>query len=151
STSSTAVQRHPQFVVPEQRRKNGHSVSGLAASGVSLMALRECDPSTSVHLFARLVDPAQREDAWRLFLTRYGPLIARWCRGEGVQAADVEDVSQTVVLKLSSALRGFTYDPARSFRAYLRSAVLNTVRSLWAGQARRPGTQGSGDPNVAEL
>jgi RNA polymerase sigma-70 factor (ECF subfamily) len=75
---------------------------------------------TRASLLARLQDDGDPE-AWSQFVRRYGPLLYRWCRAWGLQDADVEDVTQTVLLKLARRLRSFHYDPAQSFRAYLKT------------------------------
>jgi RNA polymerase sigma-70 factor (ECF subfamily) len=75
---------------------------------------------TSASLLARLKDEAD-SDAWPLFVRRYGPLLYKWCRAWGLQDADVEDVTQTVLVKLARRLRDFRYDPAQSFRGYLKT------------------------------
>jgi RNA polymerase sigma factor (sigma-70 family) len=82
----------------------------------------ENDPAerTSNSLLARLRQGADQA-AWAEFVRRYGQQIYRWCRGWGLQEADAEDVTQTVLVKLTEKLRTFCYDPARSFRAYLKT------------------------------
>jgi RNA polymerase sigma-70 factor (ECF subfamily) len=59
--------------------------------------------------------------AWREFVRRYGTLIYQWCCRWKLQEADAQDVTQTVLLKLADKMRSFRYDPARSFRAYLKT------------------------------
>src|SRR6202011_1715359 len=45
-----------------------------------------------------------------------------------------------------------TYDPARGgFRGWLKTVVDNAVKDFLRGRGRRPGDQGAGDSNVAEL
>src|SRR5262249_50291260 len=59
------------------------------------------------------------------------------------QEADAEDVTQAVLVRLSARMRTFAYDPAMSFRAYLRSLA----RYAWCDflEARRqPGVGGGG-------
>jgi RNA polymerase sigma factor (sigma-70 family) len=68
------------------------------------------------------------------------------CREWHLQEADAQDVTQTVLIKLSDKLRTFHYDPARSFRAYLRTLA----RYAWCdflAQRKQPGA-GSGDSDV---
>jgi RNA polymerase sigma-70 factor (ECF subfamily) len=102
--------------------------------------------STSATLLERLRQDAADQDAWAHFVRRYGPQIYRWCRRWGLQEADAQDVTQTVLTKLSQKLRTFSYDPARSFRAYLRTLA----RYAWCDfleQCKQPGA-GSGDSAV---
>ena len=51
----------------------------------------------------------------------YAPAIYRWCVRRGLQDTDAQDVTQQVLLQLATKLPAFTYDPARSFRAWLRT------------------------------
>ena len=86
--------------------------------------------STRPSLLARLGD-RQDEAAWREFDGRYRDLIRGYCRRRGLQAADVEDVSQLVFLALARALRGFRYDAARGrFRDYLGRVTRNAIHHL---------------------
>ncbi len=81
--------------------------------------------TTSPTLLSRVRDPADTA-AWREFDGRYGELILRYCRQSGLQHSDAEDVRQMVMLKLSKAMRGFEYDPARGrFRGFLWRIVRN--------------------------
>ncbi len=75
---------------------------------------------TSKSLLERLRQGSD-QTAWTEFVHRYGQQIYRWCRAFGLQEADAEDVTQTVLVKLTDKLRAFCYDPSRSFRAYLKT------------------------------
>ena len=94
------------------------------------------DDSTSSTLLGQLALSPPDEAAWNQFVERYGPRIFQWCRAWGLQEADILDVSQAVLTKLSVRLRHFDYDPSRSFRGWLRSLVRNTVQD--ALMARGP-------------
>lgn len=84
---------------------------------------------TTTHgtLLARVaagVDPA----AWREFCDRYGELILGFARRRGMQAADCDDVMQDVLIALTKAMPGFTYDPAKGkFRSYLKTIVIRGI------------------------
>jgi RNA polymerase sigma factor (sigma-70 family) len=98
---------------------------------------------TSASLLARLRQGPPDQAAWADFVRRYGPLILGWCRRWRLQAADAQDVAQTVLLGLAGRMRTFRYDPSRSFRAYLKTLA----RYAWCDfvdGCRRPGG-GSGD------
>ena len=75
---------------------------------------------TSKSLLERLRQGSD-QTAWTEFVHRYGQQIYRWCRAFGLQEADAEDVTQTVLVKLTDKLPAFCYDPSRSFRAYLET------------------------------
>jgi len=78
---------------------------------------------TSPTLLARLRQTPADQAAWAEFVRRYGPRVYRWCRRWQLQEADAEDVTQAVLVKLSEKMRTFSYDPARSFRAYLKTVA----------------------------
>src|SRR5712691_6317784 len=103
------------------------------------------DPSafrTSSSMLARLRQPDPDQATWGAFVDRYGPRIFTWCRHWGLQEADAEDVTQSVLLKLSVHLRGFEYDPGRRFRSWLKTVAQRTWIDLVRDQ-RREG-QGAG-------
>jgi RNA polymerase sigma-70 factor (ECF subfamily) len=100
-------------------------------------------PPTSTTLLARLRQEPADQGAWAEFVRRYGPQVHRWCRHWGLQAADAEDVTQAVLVRLCARMGTFTYDPARSFRAYLRTLA----RYAWCDfleTSQRPGAGGGG-------
>jgi RNA polymerase sigma-70 factor (ECF subfamily) len=78
------------------------------------------DPSsdrTSATLLGRLRQKPDDAAAWQEFVGRYRPRILAWCAAWRLQAADVEDVAQTVMLRLVSKLKDFQYDRARAASA----------------------------------
>src|SRR5262245_455939 len=78
-------------------------------------------PLTSTTLLRRLQHEPADQEAWPESVRRYVPQLYRWCRRWRLQEADAEEVTQAVLVRLSARMRTFTYDPARSFRAYLRT------------------------------
>jgi RNA polymerase sigma-70 factor (ECF subfamily) len=103
---------------------------------------------TRVTLLLRLRrDPADPE-AWAEFVDHYGGKILGWCRAWRLQEADAQDVTQTVLLKLATKMRDFSYDPGKSFRAWLKTVA----RRAWMDFAdgRRRAGVGSGDSEVLE-
>jgi RNA polymerase sigma-70 factor (ECF subfamily) len=104
--------------------------------------------ATRVTLLGRLRRSPDDAPAWREFVGHYGQRILSWCRTWGLQEADAQDVTQTVLLILAARMRDFAYDPQRSFRAWLRTVA----RHAWLAFVRkreRPG-RGSGDSEVLE-
>jgi RNA polymerase sigma-70 factor (ECF subfamily) len=102
---------------------------------------------TSATLLARLRQGTD-QSAWAEFVRRYGPLVYRWCRQWRLQEADAEDVTQTVLVKLAQKLRDFSYDPSRSFRAYLKT-LAHYAWCDFLEARKRPGA-GSGDSAVLQ-
>lgn len=89
---------------------------------------------TPASLLEQLRQPA-RPDAWRRFVSLYTPLLSHWARRLGLQDADAADLLQDVFTALYRSLPAFAYDPRKSFRAYLRTVLVNKWREY-----RRRGT-----------
>jgi RNA polymerase sigma-70 factor (ECF subfamily) len=104
---------------------------------------------TSVTLLGRLGQNPADPAAWEAFVARYGPKIYGWCRHWGLQQADAEDVTQEVLLTLARKMATFTYDPTRSFRAWLKT-VAQHAWSDFRDRCQRAG-RGSGDSQVGSL
>ena len=60
---------------------------------------------TRTSLLLRLRQAPPDQDAWAEFVDRYGRQIHAWCRRWGLQEADAQDVTQTVLLRLASKLQ----------------------------------------------
>ncbi len=111
-------------------------------------------PSTHASLLCRLKDGTDRA-AWSEFQARYRELLLRFCRRRGLQPADAEDVVQNVLLSLSRAMPGFTYDPSKGrFRDYLFRCIRNGI-ARWAAcpkgePARLVHTEGELWPDVED-
>ena len=98
---------------------------------------------TSATLLGRLRQVPMDQAAWAEFSERYGRKIYGWCRQWNLQAADAEDVTQIVLLKLAAKMQTFLYDPAKSFRAWLKTVTRNAWNDYWAGRSRVAATGGS--------
>jgi RNA polymerase sigma factor (sigma-70 family) len=97
------------------------------------------DSHTSATLLGRLRQIPPDQAAWARFADRYGRKIYGWCRQWKLQEADAEDVAQAVLLKLAERMRAFEYDPARSFRAWLKTVT----RHAWLDScSARPAAAG---------
>jgi RNA polymerase sigma-70 factor (ECF subfamily) len=83
--------------------------------------------ATHVSLLTRIAEGAD-PGAWLEFCDRYSELIRGFCRARGLQAHDVDDVHQDVLLALTKRMPSFEYDPARGrFRSYLKAVVLHAI------------------------
>jgi RNA polymerase sigma-70 factor (ECF subfamily) len=104
------------------------------------------DPrETRLSLLIRLTQPGPFDErAWQEFVDHYAPVIFRWCQRHNLQATDAEDVTQQVMLKLATHLPGFSYDPSKSFRGWLRTLTYHAWVDFLADQSHR----GSGDTGV---
>jgi len=105
---------------------------------------------TSPTLLGRVGQHTYDHAAWEKFVACHGPRIRGWCRQRGLQAADAEDVTQDVLLRLSRAMKTFTYDPSRTFRGWLRSVTQHALSDFFANRQRKPGV-GSGDDRVHQV
>ncbi len=104
------------------------------------------DSGTRVTLLGRLRRDPTSEAAWAEFVELYGGKIYGWCRKWNLQEADAQDVTQNVLLKLARKMREFTYDPSRSFRAWLKTLTHHAWIDFLESQ-KRAGL-GSGDSAV---
>lgn len=104
-------------------------------------------PTTRASLLLRLRhDPSDPAD-WEEFVAHYGRHIYRWCRLWKLQDADAEDVTQTVLVKLTQTLREFAYDPTRSFRGWLKTVA----HHAWRNFATRRAWPAAGDGRSHDL
>lgn len=85
---------------------------------------------TRVSLLLRLKAQPQDQAAWQEFVRRYEPRLLAWCKHWRLQEADAQDVTQTVLLQLMTKLQSFDYDPARSFRAWLKTLTHHAWQDL---------------------
>lgn len=83
--------------------------------------------STSVSLLRRL-HTDEKEIAWERFVELYAPLIYHWTLRAGLPNDDAADCVQDVLTLLVDKLPTFSYDPKKSFRAWLRTVTLNKCR-----------------------
>jgi RNA polymerase sigma-70 factor (ECF subfamily) len=104
---------------------------------------------TSASLLGRVQQSPTDQAAWTEFVKRYGPKIYHWCRQWKLQEADAQDVTQNVLVKLAQRLRSFVYDPAQSFRGWLRTLTEHALSDFLADRERL--VRGSGDSQILEL
>ena len=91
--------------------------------------------TTPASLLERLRLPGDVE-AWDRFVRLYTPMIHQWARRAGASPEDAADLVQEVLATLLRALPEFSYDPGRSFRAWLKTITLNRWRQWRARTAR---------------
>jgi DNA-directed RNA polymerase specialized sigma24 family protein len=96
------------------------------------------DSGTRITLLGRLRNNPTDGRAWAEFVDHYGVKIYGWCRKWRLQEADAQDVTLAVLLKLAAKMRDFTYDPSRSFRAWLRTLT----HHAWSDFLERRGRAG---------
>lgn len=103
---------------------------------------------TSETLLRKLRSQPENPAAWQAFVRRYHPRIYDYCRSCNLQPADAEDVTQTVLLKLTVTMRTFHYDPTQSFRAWLKTVTRHVLCDYLEARRRE---QGSGDSDILRL
>jgi RNA polymerase sigma-70 factor (ECF subfamily) len=99
---------------------------------------------TPASLLERLRQPGQ-EQAWARLVELYTPLLYRWALRTGLQYQDAADLVQDVFAILVRKLPEFKYDEQRSFRAWLRTLLMNRWRDGRRRQAARPAEAGHAD------
>ena len=83
------------------------------------------------------------ERAWAEFMDLYAAFVYNYCRKQGLQAADTEDVVQEVFRAVAKSIRGFEYDPKQgTFRAWLFRVVRSKLANFFNKQKRQPSTPG---------
>jgi RNA polymerase sigma factor (sigma-70 family) len=107
------------------------------------------DSGTRITLLGRLRRDPGDAAAWGEFVDHYGGKIYGWCRKWGLQEADAQDVTQNVLLRLADKMKTFSYDPAKSFRAWLRTLTHHAWIDFLAARGRT--ARGSGDSDVRRM
>jgi RNA polymerase sigma factor (sigma-70 family) len=107
------------------------------------------DDSTCASLLAKLQD-SQDTVAWQRFFGKYRPMIEDWCRRCGLSGAERDDLVSMVLFKVAVRMKsGYIYDPARTFRGWLRAVVISQVNEFKAAKYGRV-DRGSGDSGVQQ-
>lgn len=83
--------------------------------------------TTSASLLERAASGADRA-AWDRLVELYTPLLFQWCGRLGMSNADAADFTQDVFVKLLEHLPDFRYDSSKSFRAWLKTVLMNVWR-----------------------
>ncbi len=95
------------------------------------------ESQTRLTLLGRLAQSGETDQtAWAEFVDHYGRKVYQWCARWGLQSADAEDVTQTVLLKLATKMKDFAYDPSKSFRAWLKTVAYHAWRDFVDSRAR---------------
>lgn len=75
---------------------------------------------------------------WERFVALFTPLLLRWVRRLNVPERDAEDLLQELFLLLCKQLPTFTYDPTKSFHAWLWTVTHRLVRDWFRGRGPKP-------------
>ncbi len=90
---------------------------------------------TTPYTLLERVRRRQDSEAWRRLAALAAPFLFDIARRWGLQEADAADVVQEVFSVLVEKLPTFQYDPAHSFRSWLRTILLNRCRDRHRRQA----------------
>jgi RNA polymerase sigma factor (sigma-70 family) len=112
------------------------------------MRTKNAVESTRVTLLHKLSQNPGDQISWAEFVKLYGPAIRSWLIHWGLQEADVQDVTQNVLLRLTAKLPQFKYDPSRSFRGWLKTLTHHAWHDFVTDGSYR--TRGSGDSSVLD-
>jgi RNA polymerase sigma-70 factor (ECF subfamily) len=93
--------------------------------------------TTSLSLLERLREATDPQD-WERFVWLYTPLLDRWARQVGAQDADVPDLIQDLFALVYQKLGHFAHQRPGSFRAWMRTALVNRWRDVCRRRAVRP-------------
>ncbi len=99
--------------------------------------------TTPPSLLERLRRPGE-DPAWERFVLLYTPFIFSLARKFGLDREAAADVVQDVFVLLAKKMVDFQYDPEQSFRAWLRTVVLNRIYE--SARHRRITLLTGGDP-----
>jgi RNA polymerase sigma-70 factor (ECF subfamily) len=90
------------------------------------------------------------EDAWKVLLDLYRPLILGWLNRQGVPAGDQADLSQEVLLSMVKFLPGFQHSGQRgAFRSWLRTIVSRRTADYWRAIDAETQAQGGSGATAA--
>lgn len=102
--------------------------------------------STRSSLLARAC--AGQQGAWGELVDLYGPLVAHWCRRQGLDVHATADCLQEVFAAVARSLGGFRPSgKSGAFRSWLWTITLNKLRD----RARRSGLQTAGQGGSTAL
>jgi len=81
-----------------------------------------------------LISGGRKDDsqAWEEIVSRYSPLIYHWARQHGMQPAEAANIVQETRLSVAGQLQAFEARSGKgSFRSWLKTIVLNKIRSFY--------------------
>lgn len=87
------------------------------------------------------------ERAWQGIVQIYSPLILAWCRRQGLNESDSQDVTQEVFVTLSKSLGDFSKREAGSFRAWLSSVTRSRIIDFHRRRQKSPVAHGGSTAN----
>jgi RNA polymerase sigma-70 factor (ECF subfamily) len=100
---------------------------------------------TSLSLLDRVCSGAEHE-AWQRLVDIYIPMLKQWLRQYNLQASDTDDLVQEVMAAACRDLPKFEHNGRRgAFRNWLKTILINRLRSYWRNRKYRPMASGGSD------
>jgi RNA polymerase sigma-70 factor (ECF subfamily) len=106
--------------------------SGRLGGGSAMAA---CDGGTTDPGLIGRVGDWDDSSAWRAFDATYRPVLRGWAWRLGAAGDDADELAQRVLVEATQRLKGFRYDPSKTFRGWLWRLV--QCRALDMVRARR--------------
>jgi RNA polymerase sigma-70 factor (ECF subfamily) len=96
------------------------------------------DTTSHTQLSVVLGAQANNASAWEALVRTYSRRVYRWCRLDGLQAADAANVAQEVLQSVALRIGDFRRDRAGdSFRAWLRRITQNKIHDHFRRERRQ--------------
>jgi RNA polymerase sigma factor (sigma-70 family) len=107
---------------------------------------------SSIILQQFLADPQNRE-IFGNFAEKYQPRIKQICLNQGLQDADADDLTATILLRFCErdVFDGFVYRSHEQFRGWLNKVVRNDVYNFLRTRGRKPDTWSVGNTKAQEF
>lgn len=106
-------------------------------------------PLTRASLLLQIRD-GSNHNAWREFMSLYGPVVYGFARKRGLQDADASDLMQDVMRSVATAIGTLEYDRRRgSFAGWLFTITRNKVFNFLSSRRIRP--QAAGDTSTNQM
>lgn len=97
---------------------------------------------TSVSLLGRARNDAE-PDSWRRLAAIYTPLLRQWARRYELQATDVDDLVQEVLVTVARELPAFEHSGRTgAFRRWLKTILVHRLQNYWRSGRYRPTAKG---------
>lgn len=106
----------------------------------------ESDNTRSTVILRDFLANPQNQEAYERFFRKYHDRIFQTCRRLGLQEADAEEVTATVLLKFyePGGFKTFVFRGKDSFNGWLFVSVRNATQTFRRNTGRVPGAQGLG-------
>src|ERR1700733_2244454 len=140
-----------KFVSPPNSLKSAPAVPVLQVSGLVELGLMENQPGQRSTVILRdFPDDPRKNVVFEEFAAKYGPRIHSLCRSRGIQDADSEDLTATVLLRFleRNTFKDFIFEDKDKVDRWLRKTVNNAVVCFFRERNRKPDAWSLGNPDA---